>query len=103
MKKAVVQHWGKIASVAALLVSVTVLLSAIGVSPVFWAWSSEIRELAKDVYSDQMIRARRERSALEEQLRQLIKTNEQVPSWILRDLEDVKELIDNLERKRKKS
>jgi len=102
MKKAVVQHWRKIASVAAFLVSVTVLLAAMDVNPVFWAWSSETKELAEDVYSDQMIRARRERSALEEQARQLIDSRQRVPHWLLRDLEDVRELIKILDRKRKK-
>ncbi len=102
MKKAVVQHWRKIASVAAFLVSVTVLLAAMDVNPVFWAWSSETKELAEDVYSDQMIRARRERSALEEQARQLISSRQRVPQWLLRDLEDVRELIKILDRKRKK-
>ena len=102
MKKAVVQHWRKVASVAAFLVSVTVLLAAMDVNPVFWAWSSETKELAEDVYSDQMIRARRERSALEEQARQLISSRQRVPQWLLRDLEDVRELIKILDRKRKK-
>ena len=101
MKKAVTQHWGKIASVVAFLVSVTVLLGALEVRPVFWAWSSDLRELAGSVYSDQMIRARRERSALEEQMRQLIINNQPVPAWLLRDLEDVREKIKQLEQKRK--
>ncbi|KKK72025.1 hypothetical protein LCGC14_2908080, partial [marine sediment metagenome] len=60
------------------------------------------RVLAEDVYSDQMIRARRERSALEEQMRQLIVKKQSVPEWLLRDLEDVRELIKILDRKRKK-
>lgn len=102
MRKAVAQHWRKIASVVAFLVSVTVLLAALEVSPVFWAWSSETKELAEDVYSDQMIRARRERSALEEQMRQSINNKQPIPQWLLRDLEDVKELIEKLEKKRKK-
>ena len=103
MKKAVAQHWRKIATVAAFLVSITVLLAAVEVSPVWWAWASEFRELAQDVYSDQIIRARRERSSLEEQMRRLIKNNQPVPKWLLEDLEDVRELLKSLERKRKKS
>ena len=102
MRKAVTQHWRKIATVVTFLVSVTVLLAALEVSPVFWTWSSDTRELAEDVYSDQMIRARRERSALEEQMRQIIIKKQSVPQWLLRDLEDVRELIKKLERKRKK-
>ena len=101
-KNAVVQHWRKIATVIAFLGSVAVLLVAMDVNPVFWAWSSETKELAEDVYSDQMIRARRERSALEEQARQLISSRQRVPQWLLRDLEDVRELIKILDRKRKK-
>lgn len=102
MRKAVARHWRKIASVVAFLGSVVVLLVAMDVNPVFWAWSSETKELAEDVYSDQMIRARRERSALEEQARQLIVNGQPVPQWLLRDLEDVRELIKALDRKRKK-
>ena len=102
MKKAVAQHWRKIAVIIGFLGSVTVLLAAMGVNPVFWAWSSETKELAEDVYSDQMIRARRERSALEEQARLLIASSQPVPPWLLRDLEDVRELIKILDRKRKK-
>ncbi len=101
MKKAVAQHWRKIAAIVAFLGSVVVLLAALEVNPVFWAWSSDVRVLASDVYSDQMIRARRERSALEEQARQLIASKQPVPQWLLRDLEDVRELIKKLERKRK--
>ena len=101
-KNAVAQHWRKIAVVVTFLGSVAVLLAAMGVNPVFWAWSSETKELAEDVYSDQMIRARRERSALEEQARQLIDSRQRVPQWLLRDLEDVRELIKILDRKRKK-
>ncbi len=102
MKNAVAQHWRKMAAIAAFLGSVAVLLAVMDVNPVFWAWSSETKELAEDVYSDQMIRARRERSALEEQARQLILNNQPVPPWLLRDLEDVRELIKILDRKRKK-
>ena len=102
MKNAVAQHWRKIAAVIAFLGSVAVLLVAMDVNPVFWAWSSETKELAEDVYSDQMIRARRERSALEEQVRQLIVVSQPIPQWLLRDIEDVRELIKKLDRKRKK-
>ena len=102
MRNGVTQHWRKIAITVAFLSSVVVLLAALGVSPVFWAWSSETKELAEDVYSDQMIRARRERSALEEQIRQLISNDQSLPQWLLRDLEDVKELIEKLRRKRTK-
>ncbi len=103
MNKAVAQHWRKIALTVAFLSSFVVLLVAMNVNPVFWAWSSETKELAQDVYSDQMIRARRERSALEEQIRQLIILMQPIPQWLLRDYEDVKELIEKLRRKRKKA
>ena len=102
MKKAVAHHWRKIVVIITFLGSVVVLLAAMDVNPVFWAWSSDTRVLAEDVYSDQMIRARRERSALEEQMRQLIVKKQSVPEWLLRDLEDVRELIKILDRKRKK-
>jgi len=102
MKKAVAQHWRKMAATVAIVMPILAILAALEVNPVFWAWSSDVRVLASDVYSDQMIRARRERSALEEQMRQLIVKKQSVPEWLLRDLEDVRELIKILDRKRKK-
>ena len=53
MKKAVRDHWGKIASTAAFVAVLLGILAAFGINPRFWAWASDMRQIADIVYDGQ--------------------------------------------------
>lgn len=123
MRKAVREHWGKIASIVGFVSVVVGLLIAFDIKPRFWAFpseveavgaaveaveqdlSTELKRVAGDLYSDQIINARRERSDLEELIREHRAKNPAtpVPQWMRQNLEDVKERIRSLEIKQKKA
>lgn len=89
---------------ASLTVIATILgiLAAFEVTPRFWAWADDLRVIAGDLYSDQIIRAKRERRSLEEEIARIRARREKVPERFLKDLVDLEELIKSLEAKRRK-